>query len=171
MAGAVRFARAAIPRMVTLSTPTSPTMDLAAFRIRNRVRSLMLAAYRGGPTKPRGGGGKDDPPGPLAVGFGEQRSLPRRAPVNNVHLRLGDVARRIRVGERCSPGTREEVNGVHQSGHRGVGTFVGSPGGEGGGGRGQAVWREAASLRDMAIATRRRTSCGNSIPAARAART
>src|ERR1041384_5164475 len=104
MAGAVMFARAAIPRMVTLSTPTSPTMDLAAFRIRNRVRSLMLRSLHWDPDKALRPEGEQERPDPLADRFGEQRSLPRRAPVNKVHRAHPNPRRR-----------RGVLNDVHRS--------------------------------------------------------
>jgi hypothetical protein len=53
-------------------------MDLAAFKIRNRVRSLMLAAYRGGPTKPVAEAGRTS-----------RRAPSLSALVNNVHF-LGE---------------------------------------------------------------------------------
>src|SRR4051794_32826590 len=78
------FARAAIPRMVTLSTPTSPTMDLAAFKTRNRVRSLMRQPYTRGPTSLAARGQYLALP-PSMDRFGEHRSLLRGHRVNNVH--------------------------------------------------------------------------------------
>src|ERR1041384_427476 len=125
IAGAVMFARAAIPRMVTLSTPTSPTMDLAAFRIRNRVRSLMLRSLHCAPDKPLRREGDQERPAPLADHFGEQRSLLRRGPGEQSPPRPSEPAAAEGGGERCSPEQREKVNVVHQNGRRRGRTFMG----------------------------------------------
>src|SRR5579859_7563367 len=53
MAGAVRLARAAMPRMVTRSTPTSATIVRVALRIRYRVKSFMIGSVAGGSDIPR----------------------------------------------------------------------------------------------------------------------